>query len=215
MKAVVSLAALAALAGVASAQLSITETYVGIDGEDGTDDWFEVTNIGVTTINTADYYFDDISPTIANAGHLDSFMLSPGQSAIFMIATSPTSVTNFAAVWGAVGNVGLTNGGGSLGQGGDEVNLLNASGVVLDTLAYGAPLASQVFTIERLGGGAPTLSALGVNGAYESIPFTNTTLGTAPNFQWTLVGSPGVVPAPVSAAVLGVGALVAGRRRRA
>ncbi|MEZ6234344.1 MAG: lamin tail domain-containing protein [Phycisphaerales bacterium] len=215
MKTVVCLAALAAVAGVASAQLSITETYIGIDGEDGTEDWFEVTNVGAAAIDTGNFFYDDVNPTLANAGQLDSFVLNPGESAVFLIASNPTTLAQFASVWGAVGNVGLTNGGGGLGQGGDEVNLLDAGGVVVDALIYGAPLSSGTFTIERLGGGSPTLSALGVNGAYESNVFTNTTLGTAPNFEWTLVGSPGVVPAPASAALLALGGLVGVRRRRA
>jgi len=214
MKTAFSVAAVAALAGLASGQLSITETYMGIDGEDGTEDWFELTNIGAGVIDTGAFFYDDVNPTLANAGQLDSFLLNPGESAVFLITSNPATLAQFAAVWGSVARVGKSNGGGGLGQGGDEVNLMDNTGAVLDSLIYTAANYSPTSTLERLGGGSPVLSTLGLNGAYQSFNFTNTTLGAAPGFEWSLIGSPGIVPAPASLALVGLAGLVAGRRRR-
>ena len=57
------------------------------------------------------------------------------------------------------------------------------------------------------------MSVLGVNGAFASETFFNDNLGL-PNNEATLVGSPGVVPAPGAAALLALGGLVGARRRR-
>ncbi|MCB9846061.1 MAG: lamin tail domain-containing protein [Phycisphaeraceae bacterium] len=207
-------AGMAALAAAATADVTITETYIGIDGPDGTADWLEVTNTGPGSIDTATYWFDDVSADISEAGNLDSFILGPGESAIFLISTDGGEVGLFAALWGAVANVGLTNGGGSLGQGGDALNLMLGDGTVIDNLTYDASLASNSATIERLPGEAARISVLGENGAYESDPFFNDTIGQPPDFLITLVGSPGLLPAPSSLALLGLGGLALGRRRR-
>ncbi|MEC9373311.1 MAG: lamin tail domain-containing protein [Planctomycetota bacterium] len=209
-----ALLALLGVSATASADLVITETFIGLDGEDGTSDWIEVTNTGPGMIDTADFWYDDVNPSLADGGQLDSFLLNPGESAVFLIAGNPAAITEFTAVWGSVPRVGLTNGGGGLSQDGDEVNLLNSGGAVLDTLAYDASFSIGLQTIERLPGGTARLSILGENGAYESNEFFNDNIGPSPDFMVSIVGSPGAIPAPGAVALMGVAGLVGLRRRR-
>ncbi|USN99739.1 MAG: PEP-CTERM sorting domain-containing protein [Phycisphaeraceae bacterium] len=209
--------AIAAAAGVASAGIEITETWTGLSGEDGTQDWIEVTYYGPGTFDTGTIYYDDSSASVADGGLLDSFILSNGESAVFLLDTAPvddltysTAIEEFTAIWGPVLNLGHTNGGGGLGQSGDEAYLLDAANNILDVLAYAA--SGDLATFEKLGG-ITRLSVLGENGAYESNPFFNDNLGL-PDDTATLIGSPGAVPAPATVALLGLAGLGAASRRR-
>ncbi len=202
-----SLLACGLLASAASAVpvFKITEAYTGLSGGDGTEDWFEVTNFGTMVGDTSTLVYDDVNPTLAGGGILDSFMLAPGESAVFLISSELGSVTTFESIWGSIPRIGLTNGGGNLGQGGDEVNLLDFDGNLVDQLAYTS--SGDLATFDRSSGtGNPTslLSVVGVNGAYESNPFVNDTDTGA---TVTLVGSPGsAVPEPstIMLAILGL-----------
>lgn len=169
----------------------ITEVYVGISGADGTQDWIEVTNTGTTPIDTSELFYDDVSADILEAGQLDSFILGPGESAIFLEEADAvnevkfgSSVEEFLGIWGPTLNVGLTNGGGGLGGGGDAANIMDSSGKVIDTLEYDASLAGGLFTIENNGNGLRQ-SVAGENGAFESNPFED-----QPGNFVTLIGSP-------------------------
>lgn len=214
MNTFVAFAGALAAASAASAQLTFTETYIGISGPDGTEDWFELTNIGIDPIDTGDFFFDDVSADILDAGRLDSFILNPGESAVFLVTSDAADLTPFLDIWGPVARVGRSNGGGGLGQGGDALNLMLSDGTIVDTLAYDTSLVSDSATIERLPGQVSRISVLGENGAYESNPFFNDTIGQPPEFLITLVGSPGVIPAPGSLALLSLAGLCAARRRR-
>ncbi|MEM1072543.1 MAG: VPLPA-CTERM sorting domain-containing protein [Planctomycetota bacterium] len=207
------IAALFAAAGSVSAQFNVTEAYIGISGEDGTNDWFEITNIGTSVLDTSTLLYDDDTPTPSSAGQLDSFLLNAGESAVFLIGDFDTDdLADFTAVWGSVANVGFTNGGGNLGQGGDSINISSDSGVSFPfSLLIPDGAASDSATLDNVT--TLTDSVLGVNGAFESNPFFNDNIG-GPNNEVTLIGSPGVIPAPASAALLGLGGLVAARRRR-
>jgi len=200
----------------------ITETYGGVTGEDGTVDWLEVSNLGVMVGDTGTLLYDDENPSVANAGTLDSFLLSPGESAVFLLDDQPvddvtytTAAAEFQAVWGAVANLGQTNGGGNIGQNGDQLNIgIDDAGdfFVIDTLAFDAALGGELQTIEDPTGTAPRLSVPGENGAYQSAAFFNDNLGAA-NDLIQLVGSPGVVPEPSSLVCI-VGAAVGWLSRR-
>ncbi len=205
--------AVAGMGGAAVADVEITEIYLGISGEDGTADWFEITNNTGAAIDTADYWYDDVSAEFGDAVQLTSTILNPGESAVVLIGAAADQV-NFDAVWGAGINVVFADGGAGLGQGGDAVNLFLADMTLVQTLAYGGGLADDQRTIEYYSPGPATLSELGVNGAYESNAFFNDNLGADPDFLWTLIGSPGSVPSPGGLAVLGLGGLAMSRRRR-
>ncbi len=207
-----------AFAVSASAQLEITEVYVGLDGEDGTDDWVEITNVGGTTITAAagDYFYDDESMSIIDGGPIPAFTLDPNQSLVILVSSDADQAAfqAFSAVWGPGKRVTATGGGG-LSQSADTVYLLDSSNGVVDSYDYvGAdvydPLFPELATVDVFSGGVP--SEIGVNGAYESTPFFNDNLGL-PNDEATLVGSPGTVPEPATAALLGLGGLAMLRRR--
>lgn len=216
------------LAGAVAAPLfKITETYVGVDGTDGTQDWIEVTNFGAGPGDTGTLLYDDVNPVFANAGFMDSFILDPNESAIFLLDPAPTtggsfttSIEQFLAIWGPVANVGYTNGGGNLGQTGDTANIgvnVASTFVLVDALEYTTALAGQFATIEDPTGMGPIrVSVLGENGAYTSNPYDNV-LNTVTTAR-TFVGSPGAVanaipePATIALAVLGIAAAVWKRR---
>ena len=219
--AIATIAGLSAIANAGTASIAITEAFVGLSGEDGTQDWFEITNIGNSAIDTGLYIYDDDSADPASGGQLDSFILGAGQSMVFLISddnsavddvTYASAIAEFQSIWNYNGLIGLTNGGGALGQSGDIINLFLASDSSFVTLAEtpGA-LSGRLATIDYVNGTA--LSMLGVNGAYESNAFFNDNLGL-PNDTATLIGSPGTVPAPGAMALLGLGGLMGARRRR-
>jgi hypothetical protein len=218
------------LAGSLPPLFKITEAYVGVDGTDGTQDWIEVTNFGAGSGDTGTLLYDDVNPVFANAGFMDSFILDPNESAIFLLDLAPTTggsfttaIDQFVAIWGPVANIGYTNGGGNLGQGGDTANIgLNNGGVfqLVDALEYTAAVSGQFATIEDPAGMGPVrVSVLGENGAYTSNPYDNVVTSPPSTTSRTFVGSPGAVanpaipePATVALAVLGLAAIALKRR---
>ena len=141
------------------------------------------------------------------------------KSAIFLVSDDDapnndvdflSAIAEFNAIWSYSGLIGLTNGGGGLGQGADSANLLYSMNMVLSTAAYdsSSALASLDYT-----SGSSVVSTLGVNGAYESMAFFNDNQGL-PGDSATLIASPGTVPTPGSAVLLGLGGALCARRRR-
>ncbi len=219
--AIAAIAGVGAIAQAGPSGIQITEAFVGLSGEDGTQDWFEITNYTNSAIDTGSLIYDDDSADPLDGGLLDSIMLGAGQSMIFLISddngavddmTFATAIAEFQSIWNYNGQIGLTNGGGGLGQGGDAINLFLASDSSLVTMA-GTPgaISGGLSTIDFVNG--PMLSAFGVNGAYESNAFFNDNLGL-PGDQAILIGSPGLVPAPGALALLAAGGLMGARRRR-
>lgn len=221
-----ALAAVIAAAGTAHASFEVTEFYAGVTGEDGTNDWFEIYNPGPGAVDTGTLFWDDDSPNASDGATLDSFTLQPGEIAIFLVADSLSDfgddsaenaaadvIEQFRNVWGNVPNVGITNGGGNLSQNGDSINLSTDGGT---TFPFNLPFAGSdtdnSATTDNVSG--LTLSSVGVNGAYVSNPFFNNNIGGAEE-RVTLVGSPGLIPTPGTAALLGLAGLAAARRRRA
>ncbi len=224
MRYAITLATIALAGTVALADLSITEVFAGLSGEDGTVDWIEVTNTGLTSIDTGSFYYDDESASIEDGGMLDSLTLGAGESAIFLISDDNeasddinfiSAIAEFNAIWGYSGQIGLTNGGGGLGQGGDAAYLLSGtagSEVIESAAVFGGEFDGFLATMDFTSGAA-ALSVLGVNGAYESNAFFNDNLGL-PGDQATLIGSVGTVPTPASATLIALAGLVSARRRR-
>ncbi|MFG0246387.1 MAG: hypothetical protein ACF8MF_10120 [Phycisphaerales bacterium JB052] len=218
---IAAIAGFGAIATAGPAALQITEAFVGLSGEDGTQDWFEVTNISNSTIDTGNYWYDDDSATVADGGQLDSIMLGAGESMIFLVSddnsasdddTYSSAIEEFQSIWNYSGLIGLTNGGGGLGQSGDSIFLLLGDDTVLTSQEVPGALSGALSSIDFVNG--PALSTLGVNGAYESNAFFNDNLGL-PNDSATLIGSPGSVPTPGSVALLAIAGLTGARRRRA
>lgn len=200
-----------------AAEFKITETYVGVSGPDGTPDWIEVTNFGDMDGDTGVLYYDDENPTAAGGVQLPSFTLSPLESAVFIVTgdAADTSIADFIAVWGSVPNLGYATGGGGLSQNGDVANILLVDDTVVDSLAFGASDGVNTWE-DPTGMGPVVLSAVGVNGAYESNPFVNENIGfpPGPGATISLVGSPGRIPEPTAVALLLAAAgLFAARQR--
>src|SRR6185295_6514691 len=158
-------------------------------------DWFEVTNLGSTTVNIAGWKIDDNSYSGGSAVPLRGVVsIGPGRSAIFLEGVNATTDPNFATKdatlnqafcqnWFGTNTppagVSIGNYGGS-GVGlstdpGDAVNLFNASNVQVVGVSFlVSPTASPFGTFDNSAGiGAATnpapgisiLSAVGVHGA--------------------------------------------------
>ena len=113
-----------------SAQLIITEIYSGQEGNDLTEDWFEIKNNGTAAWVSGvdgDLYYDDESADPTTADIIQGITeIQPGGFAIVIIG-SAADVTTFTNVWSAVIDltgvqVAYTDGAG-LGSGGDAVTL--------------------------------------------------------------------------------------------
>lgn len=217
-----TVAALALTAGAASADLAdlrITEAFAGLSGPDGTADWIELTNTGGSTISLGGLFYDDASADITAGGDLPAFDLLPGASVVILVdvdiadGDGPAAIAEFESIWGAGIDVFATEGGGLSNDSGDTIFILDGSGDVVTVVDTPASLVGALATIDYVSGPA-TGSVLGVNGAYESAQFVNEDLGLAPDFLVSLVGSPGRVPAPGAAALLGLAGLTVARRRR-
>ncbi len=216
MKIAATLVVLAGIASVASADVYVSEIYGGLSGEDGTNDWFEVTYNGAGTFDTGSLFYEDDSADPTNAGAMTSFILSSGESAVFVLGADATDLATFTSIWGAVANLGSATGGGNLGQSGDGVFLYdgNSAGATLVTSqSFTGDHNTTFATWEFDAMGNAQYSVDGVNGAYTSASFFNDNLGL-PNDEAALIGSPGAVPTPGTVALLAVGGLVGTRRRR-
>jgi MYXO-CTERM domain-containing protein len=218
MKLASTIVVLAGLATASSASLTVTEAFVGLSGEDGTQDWIEFTNTTNGVVDTGNFWYDDDSADFGDAGRLDSILLGAGESAIFLLGdaaiddvTYANAIEEFQAIWSYSGAIGHTNGGGALGQGGDAIVLFDNMGTVISTTVTPESLSGNLETIDYVNGAAA--SVLGVNGAYASMAFFNDNLGL-PGDSAVLIGSPGIVPAPGALAMLALGGLVGARRRR-
>ena len=212
--------AISANATIAAPMFQITEVFTGLSGEDGTQDWIEVTNTGDMAGQTGSLLYDDSSPSVANAGTLTDFTLAPGESAVFLLDSAPvddvtygTAIEEFNAIWGGGINVGLTNGGGNLGQGSDSANIGSDNAGVFDVISSAAYAAGGALETIDFVSGTEAPSAIGVNGAYESAEFFNDNLGDPDNMV-SLIGSPGLIPEPATLGLLGLGAVALLRRRR-
>lgn len=207
--------ALLALVAAASAQGQIIVSEVSPWSSGNSPyaaDWFEVTNLGSSSVDLSGWKFDDNSNSFASSVSLLGVASIPaGGSAIFMETTNAaTSLNAFANAWfNGVVPAGFLFGsysgsGVGLSTGGDAVNIYNSTGVLQANVVFGVSTTGRTFD-NAAGLNNATISLLstvGVNGAFSGI-----TSGE--------VGSPGVIPAPGVAALGVAGLVVAGRRRRA
>ena len=201
-----------AAAAVAAADIRITEVAPWSSGNSAVAaDWFELTNTGNAAVDITGWRFDDDSNTFASSVLLTGITsIAPGESVIFLETTTLAARAQiFRDIWfGANAPAGLRFGsysgaGTGLSTGGDQVNIFDAAGVSQARILFGTSTAFRTFdNAQGLNGQAVTLlSSLNVNSAFTSANGLET-------------GSPGVIPSPAAAALLGLGALAAGRRRR-
>jgi hypothetical protein len=205
MKIFVSVAAAAALFGPAanaSADVRITEyMYSGTDGE-----FVEFTNFGTGAIDLAGWSYDDNSQT--PGVFVLSGVLAAGESLV--ITESDAEI--FRTAWGLSASVqilgGYTN---NLGRS-DEVNLFNATGDLADRLTYSDQLFAGSIRTQGASGNPGNI------GANDILSWQLSAIGDAFGSVASTggdIGNPGVlIPAPGAVALLGLGGLVAVRRRR-
>ncbi|MDG2399229.1 MAG: lamin tail domain-containing protein [Akkermansiaceae bacterium] len=164
---------LPALALPLSAQLRITEVMSNSNHSDtaANGDWFEITNTGSIAVNIAGYSFDDDDRRAGASGSFPAYVLQPG---ISMMVLNDASDATFRSLWNldpsirVIANAEISNFPG-LGSGGDEVNLFNNSGGLVDRFTFGA--ATEGFSFAKYNDGQPVpgdLSSNSVLGAYES-----------------------------------------------
>lgn len=201
------------------AQVAITEVHsTGSGNTTYAADWFEVKNIGGLTLDLTGWKVDDDSASFASGLSLRGVTsLLPGQVAVFLNsdAAGNNDTANgdaFKAAWFGSGvpvdfTIGFYGGSGiGLSSNGDAVNLFNSDGTLQAGVTFGTATAGVTFdNTAGLSGAISQLSAVGVNGAFNSLTGSE-------------VGSPGiaVVPEPTTLALTGLGALafLFGNRRK-
>ncbi len=207
-------AMLANVVGTSHAAIIISEVDPASSGNSSVAaDWFELTNTGASGVNITGWKVDDNSNLFGSSlALLGITSIQPGQSVIFAESTNLAATQAlFVNAWfGGITPAGFLMGsysgsGIGFGTGGDAVNIFNAAGVLQANISFGA--ASTGFTFDNaagLTGPVSQFSAVGVNGA-----FAGSSDGR--------VGSPGIVPIPAAAWLLGsaFGVLGVIRRRRA
>lgn len=154
-------------------------------------DWFEVTNVGTTTVDITGWKWNDSSDKeFSTAKALNGITsIAPGESVIFLDTTElETKKAEFLSLWfGANPPAGLRFGnynGPGMGSGGDAANLFDTSGNRITGVSFGASPSSPFATFDNKAGlgstGLPvpvvsTLSVVGVNGAFTAADDANET----------------------------------------
>lgn len=210
---VVSLAVVAALASAASGQIRITEAASAGSGGIFTRDWFELTNLGSSAVNISGWRMDDSSASFGLSAALNGITsIAPGESVIFFEgAGTTTQIADFRTIWNLSSSVqiGSYSGNGlGLSTAGDGVVIFADATTVIDSVTFGSATggSSSANPVRHFGFNPVTsvfggLQTEGVFGAYRSSDLKE-------------IGSPGLIPAPTGAALLGLAGLAASRRRR-
>lgn len=201
------LAATVIAAGSASGQMRITEWAYSADGGE----YVEFTNVGGAAIDMSGWSYDD-SSQLPGELDLSAFgVVQPGESVIITEATEAAFRTNWALA-PSVQVIGeYTN---NLGRA-DEINLYDNGGSLIDRLTYGDEVFVGSIRTQGASGNPVSAAALGANDVFQ---WELSTVGDVYGSYAALtleVGNPGIfVPAPASIALLGLGGLVAARRKR-
>ncbi len=193
----------------AQAQLTISEVHATGSSSTYGKDWFELRNDGPLALNITGWKVDDSSALFSAALTLRGVTsIDPGQAVIFIegVANGSTDATLSAAfqtAWfGSSVPSGFTLGfyGGSgigLSGSGDAVNIYDSGGVIQAGVSFGTGTVGTSFdNAAGLSGSISQLSAVGVNGAFNSVAGSE-------------IGSPGIVPVPEPSTLALAGAGVA------
>lgn len=201
-----------ALSTLASAEIVITEIHpTGSSNSTYAQDWFELTNMGETTVDITGWRFEDDSFIFGNSAALNGVTeILAGQSVVFVAGDSAVADAFVNAWFGSSvpdNFVIGTHGGPGLGSGGDAVVIYDSAQNIITSVNYLIATTPGVTFDNAAGltGDLSTLSVVGVNGAFTS-------------FAGGEIGSPGTiataVPEPTTFAALAVGAMGMLVRRR-
>ena len=199
----------------AQAQISTLRITEAMSSGNGTADWFEVTNYGLSDVSITGWKMDDSSFSSLNSVALNGVTsISSGQSVIFLeSASSVADISAFRTIWGSNATsliIGAYTGSGvsfGAGSSGDGLVLFDSSGVEMTPrVSFGTATAGSSFYYSYDSTGSPSTS-----------PNTNAILSTASlsNGQNTYTssgntGSPGTamnaVPEPQTYILLGIAA---------
>ncbi|MDX2185588.1 MAG: lamin tail domain-containing protein [Opitutaceae bacterium] len=189
------------------ANLRVTEAHSSGSGNSTYQaDWFEITNIGASTIDLTGWKVDDASQSFVSGRPLRGVTsIAPGKSVVFMESNADGSNdaakgAAFKAAWfgsniPADFQLGYYGGSGiGLSTDGDQVNIYTSTGILTASIAFQTATTGRTFDNAALIDGVETmfvsqLSVDGVNGAFMSV-----TGGE--------IGSPGAIPEPSTYALL-------------
>lgn len=202
------LAATVIAAGSASAQIQITEWAYSVEGGE----YVEFTNVGGVAIDMTGWSYDDSNP-VAGTLDLSAFgLVQPGESVVITEATESA----FRINWNLAASVKVigeyTN---NLGRG-DQINLFDAGATLVDVLTYGDQDFVGSIRTQDVSGNPISAAALGADDVYQwQLSFVGDSYGSYTALTGE-IGNPGSfnIPAPASAALMGLAGLVAGRRKR-
>jgi len=111
--------------------LVVSEIWSGQSGPDVTEDWFEITNRSLDTLDFSitPLYYDDDSADPEDAVQIQGLdTLAPGETAVVMVDGNANAVAEFRAAWSNLDNIdslkiGYAEDASGLGGGGDAVTL--------------------------------------------------------------------------------------------
>jgi MYXO-CTERM domain-containing protein len=211
----VALIAACSIAGLANANIRITEVMSSSNSAAPTADWIEVTNFGSTAVDLTGWRMDDGSFNVAASVALSGITsIGAGESVIFIESAAGAGVAGFRTFWGGLSGlqVGFYSGSGvGFSSGGDGACLFDGTGSILSQVSFGAATNAFSFFFGWDSAGALDPAYTAVVSSVGTIGTQVTTLG--PGGDTGSVGTAIGVPAPGALALLGLAGLV-GRRRR-
>jgi hypothetical protein len=132
MRRLIAVGVIAFFAQIAWGDIVISEWMYNGGGSGNTGEYVEFTNTGDTDVDMTGWSYDDDS-RVAGTVSLSGFgVVAPGQSVVLTDETADT----FATVWGLTDVTIVGGNTANLGRN-DEINLFDASGNLVDRLAYG------------------------------------------------------------------------------
>lgn len=194
------------MSAAASAQICITEwMYSGEDGE-----FIELTNVGSVAIDLTGWSYDDDS---GNPGQFDlsSFgIVAPGQSVI--LTEEPAA--DFRTAWNLDASVLILGGYENNLSRGDEINIFNAEGGLVDRLTFEDDGEAGGPRTQGASGNIPH-AALGLNNANAAIlSYVGDAYGSRTSLSGDVANPGFYIPEPATVTLLIFGAAALLRKRK-